>query len=69
MLCPPFGTGVDILLGLRDMASDKTSSSGRLASRGTYVVIASFTPPIHFHSSLSAQQCGGRHISISEAHY
>lgn len=47
MLCPPFGTGVDIPRQLRDMASDKTSSCGRLASRGTYVVIASFTPPIH----------------------
>ena len=48
------GINVEITLRKWDMAWDKTSSSGRLAWRGPHSVIAHFTHPIHFHSSLSA---------------
>lgn len=48
------GINVEITFRKWDMAWDKTSSSGRLAWRGPHTVIAHFTHPIHFHSSLSA---------------
>lgn len=45
------------------MASDKTSTSGRLALRGPRTVIANFTPPIQ------AQLSGERLISIFESYF
>jgi len=58
------GIIVDTTLHQWDMASEKMSSSGRLASRGPHAVIACFTPPFAFHSSLFALPLEGRLISI-----
>lgn len=51
------------------MASDKTSSSGRLAFRGPHTVIARFTLPFLLHPGPCAPLRGGRLVSVSESHF